>query len=75
MSDETIVYCCTRCTTTAGEGGTCDLCGGQRVECRPGDHGDPLRRPLMDAGGNVRTRAPIWWLRYTIPALIGKKEE
>ena len=70
MSEEQVVYCCTRCTTGATEPGTCDICGGTRVECRPGGDGDPVRRPLMDATGNVVTRAPIWWLRYTIPTLI-----
>ncbi len=23
----------------------------------------------MDAVGQVRTRAPLWWLRQTVPAL------
>lgn len=74
MSDEQVVYCCTRCTTAAGEPGTCDLCGGLRVECRTGMADDPSRRPLMDAGGNVVTRAPIWWLRHTIPTLVKPSE-
>lgn len=74
MSEEQVVYCCTRCTTAAGEGGACDLCGGQRVECQPGATGDPVRRPLIDASGNVLTRAPIWWLRQTVPSLLEQEE-
>lgn len=73
MSEQQVVYCCTRCTTAAGEGGTCDICGGQRVECQPGAAGDPVRRPLIDASGNILTRAPIWWLRQTVPTLLDRE--
>ncbi len=74
MANELVVYVCTRCTTTAGEGGTCDVCGGQRTPCRPGGAEDPGRRPLIDSGGRVLTRAPIWWLRYTVPALVEQEQ-
>lgn len=70
MTEEPIIYVCTRCTTAAGEGGTCDVCGGQRVACSCGTDGDPIRKPLIDASGEVLTRAPIWWLRRTVPALV-----
>jgi hypothetical protein len=31
---------------------------------------DPCRRPLMDAAGQVRTRAPLWWLRLRVGPLL-----
>lgn len=64
------VYVCVRCLIPAGEGGTCPHCGGKRVGCRPGSVDDPCRQPLMDKRGQVRTRAPIWWLDKTVPDLI-----
>lgn len=74
MGEELVIYVCKRCTTSAGEGGTCVYCGGQRVACHPGDDGDPARRPLIDEHGNVLTRAPIWWLHFTIPSLINRED-
>lgn len=74
MSEELVVYVCKRCTTSAGEGGTCVYCGGQRVACHPGHDGDPARRPLIDEHGNVLTRAPIWWLHFTIPSLMDRND-
>ena len=70
MSEELVIYCCKRCTASAGDPGKCEYCGGEKVPCRPGDAGDPIRRPLLDAEGNVITRAPIWWLHETIPELL-----
>jgi hypothetical protein len=74
VSEEYVVYVCKRCTTSAGEDGTCVYCGGEKVACRPGDEGDPIRRPLIDEHGKVLTRAPIWWLRLTIPALMDQED-
>jgi hypothetical protein len=31
---------------------------------------DPCRRPIIDAQGNVRTRAPLWWLRHRLGDLV-----
>lgn len=75
MNDEMVVYVCTRCTASAGEPGKCEYCGGQKVACRPGEDDDPIRRPLIDADGNVLTRAPIWWLIYTVPGLMNSDSE
>ena len=64
------VYVCKRCLTPSGDDGTCAYCGGEKVGCRPGDPHDPCRRPLIDAEGNVKTRAPRWWLHFSVPELM-----
>ncbi|OGO13127.1 MAG: hypothetical protein A2Y93_03410 [Chloroflexi bacterium RBG_13_68_17] len=63
------LYLCPRCLLPGEEPGLCPQCGTERLTCRPGDPDDPCRRPLMDAAGRVRTRAPLWWLRYTVGRL------
>ena len=40
----------------------CPLCGHSLVECKPGAPDDPCRKPLMDADGDLLTRAPEWWV-------------
>ena len=74
MSEEIVIYVCRRCTASAGEPGKCEFCGGEKVACRPGAEGDPIRRPLLGPEGNVLTRAPIWWLRQTIPQLMDNED-
>jgi len=63
------VFLCPRCLDSQGEAGTCPRCGVERIGCRPGDADDPCRRPLVDAAGQIRTRAPLWWLRQTVGPL------
>ena len=63
------LYLCPNCFVAGGEPGNCPNCGTLRVGCRPGDPDDPCRRPLIDSRGMVRTRAPLWWLRYTVTQL------
>ena len=58
-----ILYICPRCLEPAEEPTLCPNCGGKRVRCRPGSADDPCRKPLMAASGEIRGRAPIWWLR------------
>lgn len=60
----TRLFVCPRCVTPAGEPGPCTNCGAERVECAPGDAHDPCRKPLMTGSGQVKTRAPLWWLRF-----------
>ena len=67
-----VLHVCKRCLTPSAEPEPCRYCGGQKVACRAGGEGDPLRRPLIDRRGRVITRAPIWWLHYTVPQLIEK---
>jgi len=71
-SNAAVLHVCKRCLTPSAEPDLCHYCGGQKVVCRPGGEGDPLRRPLTDRRGRVLTRAPIWWLNYTVPDLIAK---
>jgi hypothetical protein len=63
------LYLCPRCLLPGESPGPCPRCGGPRLTCRPGDPDDPCRRPLIDPQGQVRTRAPLWWLQQTMRPL------
>ena len=52
----------------------CPTCGDPLLTCRPGDPDDPCRKPLMDAQGRIRTRAPLWWLRHSVKELARRFE-
>jgi hypothetical protein len=45
------------------------------LTCKPGDPDDPCRRPLIDAKGQIKTRAPVWWLKYSVTDLMDILEE
>jgi hypothetical protein len=64
-----IFYLCPRCMEPADEPLPCPRCGGQRVTCRPGTANDPVRKPLTTATGELRSRAPVWWLQ-AVGALV-----
>ena len=64
------VYLCARCLLAGDAPGPCPRCGQDRLTCRPGDPDDPCRRPWIDARGEVRTRAPLWWLKQTVGGLV-----
>ena len=70
IGDSVQVYLCARCLLAGDSPGPCGRCGRPRLTCRPGDPDDPCRRPLMDADGLVRTRAPMWWLMQSVAPLI-----
>ncbi len=63
-------YLCPDCLTPTESSGPCANCGADVMECRPGDTDDPCRRPIIDSRGNVRTRAPLWWLRHRLGDLV-----
>ena len=63
------VYLCANCMLPGDSPGPCPRCGRERLTCRPGDPDDPCRRPWIDAQGQVRTRAPLWWLKQTVGSL------
>jgi hypothetical protein len=65
-----VVYLCPKCLTGQEEEGLCPIDGTELVECRPGSQEDPQRRPMMDDDGHVVTRAPKWWLRFTVKDLM-----
>jgi hypothetical protein len=67
------VYLCPQCLTAAEQPGRCEVCGGTRLGCRLGEPDDACRRPLIDAEGRVRTRAPLWWLVHSVGPLIEHK--
>lgn len=68
-ADDT-VYVCSRHLIIQTDPGTCPECGQPLIECQPGPMDDPSRKPLIDAQGRVRTRAPLWWLRKTVTRLV-----
>ncbi|MEW6567600.1 MAG: hypothetical protein AB1449_05425 [Chloroflexota bacterium] len=63
------LYLCPRCLLPGDQPGPCPRCGQERLTCRPGDPDDSCRRPRVDAAGQIRTRAPLWWLRHTVARL------
>lgn len=67
------IYLCPRCLTPADEPGECGVCGETRLSCRVGEADDECRRPLIDAEGRVRTRAPLWWLEHSVGPLVERK--
>ena len=72
MDDElfiTPIYLCPRCLTPASEPGPCLNDGTERLTCKPGDPDDPCRKPLIDGAGQLRSQAPLWWLRFSVAAL------
>jgi len=76
VAEVTTIYLCPHHLVPRSEGGICpDDCTLDMIECHPGEDGDPLRKPLLDAEGNVVTRAPLWWLRVTISELYPHLEE
>lgn len=62
-------YLCPNCFTPGRAPGACENCGSTVLHCRPGDADDPCRKPLLNAAGDLKTRAPLWWLKHNIPAL------
>ena len=75
MEEAGDLYVCRQCLVVDRTGGDCPQCGEQRIVCRPGAAGDPNRRPLIDAKGRVRSRAPRWWLHQTVGRLMGLLEK
>jgi hypothetical protein len=73
MSGES-VYLCPRCLSASAHAGACDMCGRERLGCRPGAPDDPCRKPVIDSRGHVRTRAPLWWLRMSVTPLADDLE-
>jgi hypothetical protein len=61
-----VFYMCLKCLEPADDQTACPRCGGERVKCRPGEPDDPCRRPLMSPTGQLKGRAPIWWLRWSV---------
>jgi hypothetical protein len=63
------VFICRRCLLSDEANTPCPRCGRERIGVRPGEPADPGRRPWIDQQGNIRTRAPVWWLRETMADL------
>lgn len=70
-----IVYLCPKCLVGQEEAGPCPIDGMQLIECEPGPRNDPTRRPLIDSKGHVQTRAPRWWLKFTVKEFMGFVEK
>ena len=69
------IYLCPQCLEAQASPGPCPNDDSELLTCRPGDPDDPCRRPLMDAEGQVKTRAPVWWLKYSVTDLMKHIEE
>lgn len=69
------VFLCPKHLLPTGQPGICADCGLELVGCRPGDPDDPCRRPLIDASGRILTRAPLWWLRYSVKELVQRFQD
>jgi hypothetical protein len=69
------IHLCPKCLEAQPTPGLCPKDGTQLLTCRPGDPDDPCRRPLIDAMGRLRTRAPVWWLKYSVTELMELLEE
>lgn len=67
--EEAEFFLCPNCFSPGRSAGPCENCGTQVLHCRPGEADDPCRKPLMNALGEVKTRAPLWWLQKNLPAL------
>ena len=57
-----VFYVCPKHLEPSDEPTPCPKCGRERVTCRPGDADDPCRKPLISPTGEIRSRAPQWWL-------------
>lgn len=56
-------YMCPKCFEAADDPTPCPRCGGKRATCRPGATDNPIRKPLIAATGELKSRAPVWWLK------------
>jgi hypothetical protein len=65
-----VVFLCPKCLIGQEAGGNCPYDGTELIECRPGSKEDPQRRPIMQTDGRVLTRAPKWWLKFTVSNLM-----
>ena len=61
-----VFYVCPKHMEPAEEPTPCPTCGRERVQCRPGEAGDPCRKPLISPRGEIRSRAPMWWLERRV---------
>ncbi len=55
-----IIYICQECFTIATRSQTC--CERKMIRIDAGVPGDERSKPLMDEYGNLKTRAPVWWV-------------
>lgn len=55
-----IIYICQECFTMTEEPREC--CELEMICIDAGAPGDERSKPLMDEQGNLKTRAPIWWV-------------
>ncbi len=67
-----VFYMCPKHLEPAYEQSPCPKCGRQRVTCCPGEADDPCRKPLISAQGEIRSRAPLWWLQRKVAWLVDR---
>jgi len=64
-------YMCPKCFEAADDPTPCPRCGGKRAMCQPGAADNPIRKPLMSATGELKSRAPVWWLQAVGRPAVG----
>lgn len=69
------IHLCPKCLEAQAAPGLCPNDGMELLTCKPGDPDDPCRRPLIDAMGQIKTRAPVWWLKYSVTELMDILED
>ncbi|MBS1253676.1 MAG: hypothetical protein MAG451_02729 [Anaerolineales bacterium] len=63
VTEQRIIYVCQECFTITEKQRTC--CEHDMVRIDAGTPGDERSKPLRDAQGNLKSRAPVWWVeRY-----------
>ncbi|HEX6386071.1 MAG TPA: hypothetical protein VF177_15480 [Anaerolineae bacterium] len=60
-----VFYLCPTCFAVSETAGRCH--NHVKVCCSPGRPGDERRKPLMDADGRLKSRAPRWFLEAIQP--------
>jgi hypothetical protein len=69
------IFMCPRCLVAQIKAGTCPECHVELITCHPGAENDPCRRPLMNADGQVLSRAPLWWLAHSASSVVAHFED
>jgi hypothetical protein len=68
MVTDRVFYFCLTCFAVSDSERECH--GRRMVCCDPGEPGGDLRRPEMDDHGQLKSRAPRWFLRAVDALLV-----
>jgi hypothetical protein len=62
MAASRIVFICEEHLSASGVEALCPVCKRPMLRCDAGLPGSERSRPLFDEQGQIRSRAPRWWL-------------